>query len=90
VETKNNIPWEWVTEDHIKEFGYSGTLIRALRIKSNYTRETLASLLHKRMSFIKKIETTDKVTIAIAKSLQKIFYTYTDDWRVFRKRPKKF
>lgn len=84
---KNEIPWDWITEEHIKEFGYSGTLIRALRIKSNNTRETLANLLHKRISYVKKLENTDKIGIKAAKDLQEIFKEYTDDWRVFRNKP---
>lgn len=84
---KQPIPWDWIIEKHIETFGYSGTLIRALRLKSNYTRETLANLLHKRLSYIKKIEKTDRVGIKAAKELQIIFKNFTDDWRVFRDRP---
>ena len=85
--TKKQIPWEWLTLEHIEKFGYSGTLIRALKIKSGYTKESLACLLNKRKSYIKKIENTDKVGIKLAKELQLVFKDYTDDWRIFRNRP---
>jgi ribosome-binding protein aMBF1 (putative translation factor) len=81
-----SIPWKWITEEHIKHFGYSGTVIRALRIQRNMTRDSLANKLRKRVSYIKKIETTDKIGIKLAKELAIIFSPEVTDWRLIREK----
>ena len=68
-----SIPWEWILDRHIAKYGYSGTVIRSLRIKHSMTRKQLANALKKRNSFIKKIENTEKIGIKLAKQLAYIF-----------------
>ena len=78
----NDIPWQYVKETHIRTYGYSGTLIRALRIDRGITRKQLSLYLKKRMSTIKKIENTDKIGIKLSKQLCDIFKI--DNWRILR------
>ena len=81
-----SIPWDIIKLKHINEYGYSGTLIRALRVKNNLTRNHLAGLLKMRRSKLQRIEETDRIGIKLAKQLASIFKV--EDWRVLRECPK--
>ena len=78
----DGIPWEIIKEEHFQKYGYSGTLIRALRIKNCMRRSDLAHALGKRESSIAKLENKDKIGIKLAKDLQRIFSI--PDWRSLR------
>lgn len=82
--SENKIPWEWIKEKHIEEHGYSGSLIRVLRIKNNYTRRQLAAMLKKSKYTLNKLESTDRIGIKVAKDLAAIFKL--DDWRILREK----
>ena len=77
-----SIPWQHVKDTHIANFGYSGTMIRALRVDRGITRKQLAHLLRKRMSTVKRIENTDRIGIKLSKQLCAIFKV--DNWRILR------
>lgn len=81
-----SIPWEIIKLNHIKTYGYSGTLIRALRIKNNVTRGNLTNILKVRKSKLQKIEKTGKISIKLAKQFVKVFKV--ENWRVLRDCPK--
>lgn len=81
----DTIPWELIKLVHVEKYGYSGTMLRALRITRNLSRELIASRLKKRSSYVEKLENTDKIGIKIAKDLADIFGL--TNWRILRTKP---
>lgn len=84
-EFSKELPWDLITEERIKEYGYSGIVVKALRIRSNMNTTALANRLRKRRSTIEKIEKTEKIGIKLAKELADIFKI--SDWRLLRNNP---
>jgi DNA-binding XRE family transcriptional regulator len=76
--------WKLLNTQHINKYGYSGSLIRALRIKNNLTREHFAQQLHKKRSTVEKWENSDKIGIKLAKDLA--YFFKLKDWRILRNR----
>ena len=80
----DEIPWDWMKEEHISKYGYSGTLIRVLRIKYGISKKDLATMLHIRPRKLDKFESLDNIGIKVAKQLAIIFGI--EDWHIFRNR----
>jgi transcriptional regulator with XRE-family HTH domain len=79
------IPWHYVKPQHLTDYGYSGTLIKVLRIEKGLRQKDLSRRLGKRVTTIQKLESTDKIGIALAKKLARIFDL--DNWRLLRNKP---
>jgi hypothetical protein len=88
VKQFNEIPWKLVTKDRLIKHGYSGIVIKAMRVTCNMTVRQLSERLRVRKSSVEKIENTPKIGIKLAKELSYIFKL--EDWRILRKPPKEF
>ena len=82
------IPWDLITEDRLIKHGYSGIVVKALRVHNNMTVRQLAERLRVRRSTIEKIENTPRIGIKLAKELSYIFKI--ENWRLLRKPPPDF
>jgi len=79
------LPWDLITTERIKQYGYSGIVIKALRVKRGLSLESLGRMIGKRRSSVERIESTDKIGIKLAKKLADIFKI--SDWRILRNNP---
>jgi ribosome-binding protein aMBF1 (putative translation factor) len=79
------LPWDLITDQRIAQYGYSGMVVKGLRVKSGMSIYQLSDLLQKRKSTVEKIENTPKIGIKLSKKLADIFKV--SDWRLLRNNP---
>lgn len=87
VDSEPKIPWMEIKQEHITKYGYSGAVIKHLRIKMGLSAKSFARALHKNIKTINRIENSDRIGIKLSKDLQMFFGL--NDWRTLRENPYK-